>query len=180
MEKKKYKTSDDLFREVNESLRAKGLLPEILDYGIPSGLGAPIRDICFNVIGIVDFGGSEGIYLDIYIDGDIGTGDTQRLRIGTYKTLEEDKEAFKTMSDLNVEFVFEAKNYVSEHRDELTRTGYKVHFYDGQTLRIGYISPDYGRALECVRKNFERMADRVTHALVINCDTGEEEKIEKK
>ena len=117
MKKTLYRT-DELFRLIDSKLKEEGLLPEILDYGLPTHDPRPVKTMSWDTIGRVSFGSSEGIYLDICLEGDMGGGAYERVELGTYKTLLEDKEAFSTMSLLNTEFVFAMRDFVNAHMDD--------------------------------------------------------------
>ena len=49
---------------------------------------------------IADFGGSEGIYLDCYLQGMFDDTNNRRCQMGTFKTLKTDLESMKTMAEL--------------------------------------------------------------------------------
>lgn len=176
MKKTLYHT-DELFRMIDGKLKQAGMLPDILDYGLPTQEHRSVKTISWDTIGIVNFGSSEGVYLDIYLMGDIGGRQTERVKLGTYKTLSEDKEAFKAMSILNAEFVFAMREFVNAHMDDFNWIGYDVHFYrDGKKV-IGYTtSRDLASAKEFARARGRR--DGYDYAILINNETGEEERIQ--
>lgn len=101
------------FRMVHKHLEENNLLPPIIDYGNCRHDDVELEGIDWNPVGIVDFGGSEGIYLVLYADYG-----RRRVPIGTYKTLADNKEAYQQMSLLNVEFVFAARDFQWQHRKE--------------------------------------------------------------
>ena len=120
MRKQPYTTAE-LFNIVNNSLEEKGLLPDILDYGLPEHSEIFIKDYGWDLIGIVNFGSSEGIYLDLFCVGETGNPGRNKVRVGTYKTLYETKEAFKSLGALNAEFVYEVKDFVKSHFEDFDR-----------------------------------------------------------
>ena len=174
MRKKPY-TSQELFRIINENLKKQGLLPDILDYGIPGRDNLPIKTISWNTVGTVDFGGNEGIYLDICLEGDIGDKH-DKVHIGTYKTLREDKDAFKAMGDLNAEFVFAVRDFVEKNEEDFNWTGYDVGFYTGDKKRIAYWSPTHSSVERLCETTFARFAD-VEYASIIDNETKTESRL---
>ena len=177
----KYLTAGNLFTEVNNILEKDGLLPDILDYKCVDSENAsfPITSTEFDVYGIVNFGGNEGIYLNIHLKGyPDGGNDLQYLLIGTYKTLYDDKESFKTMASLMTEFVFAAKKWINEHYDMLDRTGIAVTFkINGKSnCRAHYSSEkDFVKSLNSYRSGYykkynefefyDKDSMQVTHSL---------------
>lgn len=133
--KKTPMTNGQLFDIINKQLEADGLIPEILDYSAVDRDSIPIKSYSFDVVGVVNFGGNEGIYLDVYAKGYVRNADApETIHLGAYKTLDSSKEAFKIMSDLNVEFVFHARDYITKHIDDFDFIGWKVSlFNEGET-----------------------------------------------
>ena len=64
---KKPMTTEDLFNKINGILKEKGKLPDILDYGLATSNPVPIRTYEFELKNNLDYGGYEGIYLDLWI-----------------------------------------------------------------------------------------------------------------
>lgn len=127
-------TNAELFRLIWEMLKTE---PDtefdfgMLDYGIASGDVVPISNYQWDTIGIVNFGGSEGIYLDLYADGIVdASGIRKRVPFGTFKTLRDDKTAFGLMGVLNADFVYAMRHFLNEHLDDFEWTGFNVRFYD--------------------------------------------------
>lgn len=168
--------TDELFRLIDAKLKTEGLLPDILDYGMATSKPQPIKTICWDTIGRVNFGGSEGIYLDLWLEGDVGNGKAEQVGLGTYKTLLDDKDAFKAMSVLNAEFVFAVRAFVEEHMDDFNWIGYDVHFYrDGKKI-VGYsAAKDMNAAQNLVHRLFHR--ENYDYAILINNENGEEKTI---
>ena len=123
-EKRKIKpciTFADLFTTICGQLEKENLYPEdMIDYAkaqdIPEKIGC--ETVCDN-IGIddvtfhVEYGGSEGIYLDIYCYMD--SNRKQELGLGIVKTLEESEEAFRKMAVLGANFVLCLNRYRAEN-----------------------------------------------------------------
>ena len=62
-------TNKELFDAVNEILKEKSLLPDILDYGLSSHTKESVDSYAFSPAFKLDYGDSEGIYLDVAIVG---------------------------------------------------------------------------------------------------------------
>ncbi len=140
-------TNIELFNEINKRLQGKGILPDILDYGVPDTREYPIKSCEWDLIGIVNFGGCEGIYLHLYCRGETGN-DNDRIPVGVYKTLQDDIDAFKAMGDLNAEFVFETRSLVNKNMDDFTWMGYDIYEQDTEGCIIPrYEVRDWKRAL---------------------------------
>lgn len=176
MKKTLHKT-DELFRLIDGKLKEEGRLPEILDYGQPTHEPRPVKTMSWDTIGRVSFGSSEGIYLDICLEGDMGGGTYERVELGTYKTLLEDKEAFSTMSLLNTEFVFAMRDFVNTHMDDFNWVGFDIIFYIGEKQAIKYTTTrDLASAREFIQERGKR--NGFDHAVLINNETGKEEIIQ--
>ena len=176
MKKTLYRT-DELFRLIDNKLKEEGLLPEILDYGLPTRKPRPVKTISWDTIGRVSFGSNEGIYLNIYLEGDLGGGTDERVELGTYKTLFEDKEAFNAMSLINTEFVFAVRDFVNAHMDDFNWVGFDIIFYKGEKQAIKYTTT---RELASAREFIQECGKRngFDRALLINNETGKEEIIQ--
>lgn len=123
-------TNADLFLIINEKLREKGLLPDILDYSLQANTLRIIDTYEWDTIGRITFG-CEGIYLDLYAEGVVEKGcPAERVRLGVYKTLDESKDAYKTMGNLMAEFVFELRDFVNGNLAAFTWFGYDVKFFN--------------------------------------------------
>lgn len=129
---------------------------EMLDYGLASGDVVPISNYQWDTIGIVNFGGSEGIYLDLFADGIVDdSGCRKRVPLGTFKTLRDDKTAFGLMGILNADFVFSMRRFLNSHLDDFEWTGFNVRFYNNRKddYLFGYSS---FRTLEEAKKRIYR------------------------
>jgi hypothetical protein len=113
-------TNETLMREVfkiMESMpdfeKAKG----ILDYMIPESFKVEeLTDCDFDVIAIPNFGGSEGIYVDCYIEGVYkDKGENGRLKAATLKTLGTSLEDMKTMGELCGIIEYVSRDYVNKN-----------------------------------------------------------------
>lgn len=155
-------TTKELFNIINQHLKEKGLLPDILDYGIAESKDIPIRSYAWDLIGIVNFGGSEGIYLDLYCYGNTGNSfNEKKIPVGTYKTLETSKDAYKIMGNLNAEFVYETLDFVNNNMDDFTWDGYDVTVFDDEKQLVKYTTSITERAMELVKDGLKK-GNRVT------------------
>ncbi|MBQ1735689.1 MAG: hypothetical protein II038_12625 [Lachnospiraceae bacterium] len=172
-------TNAELFELTNNALREQGLLPTILDYGLAESEKVVIDTYEWDVIGIPNFGGSEGIYLDLYADGIVTRqGEkTQRehVHLGTYKTLGRSKADFLEMCRLLTEFVFYLTNFCNKHMDRFTWIGYDVRFLDeNEKCMYGYSEvKTVEKCRECFDKARAYNPKMITHAIVINNANGE-------
>ena len=97
-------SASDLFKGILKTARDAGALQEldrIIDYDSACEFEEqnkrPISNYEFATEFRVEFGGSEGIYIDAWLNGYLDeSGHTQRLHFGTIKTLERDLAAMKT------------------------------------------------------------------------------------
>ena len=92
-------TTEELFEKIKGILKEKGKLPDILDYGIATSRPVPIRIYEFELKNNLDYGGSEGIYLDLEIEY-FEDGEWHKDGIGTFKTLGESREAMLSDGEL--------------------------------------------------------------------------------
>ena len=93
----------------------------------------------FDLKSNLGYGGSEGIYLDLWIE--YFEDDKKRTSsIGTFKTLHENDEAMHTMAALLADFILEERAYVNANLDDFTWEGVDVYPLDesGNRLKWGY------------------------------------------
>ncbi len=120
----------DLFRAILERARADGSLAEIestLDYYLPndgeslsSGKDGPLTNYEFNFVPVISFGGSEGIYVDLYLDGDCDGSGFKRTELGVFKTLRDDLDACRLMGQLCGVLMYHGVDYVNENLHRYT------------------------------------------------------------
>ena len=144
-------TTKELFNIIDKKLKEKGMLPGILDYGLPEHSDIQIKSYEWDLIGIVNFGSSEGIYLDLYCYGNTGN-EKDKIPVGTYKTLERSREAYKVMGALCADFVYECFDFVNRAMDDFTWTGYDVSVVKNGEKTPVYEVTTMERALECADK----------------------------
>ena len=165
-------TTADLFRIINAQLKEQNLLPEHLDYALPAYQPTRVLADEWDCIGHINFGGSEGIYLDLYLHGYVGDDnpDNGDVHVGTYKTLRTDKEAYIDIGKLNAEFVFALKDFVRNHPDDFNWSGFTVSFYNGEDRKVTYYTDDAEAAVRLILRN----TDKYDKAVVVNNYTKEE------
>ena len=60
-------TTEELFNRIKIILKEKNKLPDILDYGLPTGNVLPIKTCDFELKSDLAYGTSGGIYLELWI-----------------------------------------------------------------------------------------------------------------
>ena len=130
-------TTEELFNRINIILKEKNKLPDILDYGLATSNPVPIKTYQFDLKHNLAYGGSEGIYLDLWIEYFVN--DEKRISsLGTFKTLDESSEAMHTMATLLADFIIELNAYVRANEDDFTWEGIYVYPIDGAGKRVGW------------------------------------------
>ena len=176
-------TARELFCLIDKELERRGLLPEILDYGLPDTEAVPIYGIAWDCIFKVRFGSNEGIYLDVYAEGYLPKDplseeddEHRRIRLGCYKTLYASHDAFRTMAALGAEFALAAGDYIDEHMGEFDLCGYHVRFYKDDVLRTGFTGVGKSELKGFVEKFFS--CRDYDYAIVTEQISGHEKRIE--
>lgn len=142
-------TTADLFDKICDILKEKGLHPDILDYALAASTPKPITNYEYSLRNNLDYGGSEGIYLDLWIETDTAFG-RQRVELGTFKTLEANRDAMHIMANLLADFIVEESAYVNAHLDDFCWEGMKVSVFDRDEKELGwyYTCKDMENALK--------------------------------
>jgi len=117
-------TNTVLMNQVLELVKKGGCYDEaesIMDYFLAETYNVrTLTNYRFDFLTRLNFGGSEGIYLDCYIEGTFSEGKNdnkvERLSCGTFKTLEESLEAMKIMGKL-ADLTYFASKYVNREID---------------------------------------------------------------
>lgn len=130
-------TTEELFNKICGILKEKGRMPDILDYGLPTSNPVPIRTYQFDLRNKLAYGGSEGIYLDLWIEY-FANKEKQRKGLGTFKTLDESSEAMHIMAGLLADFIIEEYTYVNTNIDDFTWDGVNIHALDADGKGCGY------------------------------------------
>lgn len=145
-------TTAEYFSEVCKILKEKGLMPEkFLDYSLAANNPVPMKNYEFSIRNNLDFGGSEGIYLDLWVEF-YEDGEKQMHGVGTFKTLLDSQGAMRTMAQLLADFIVEQHKFVNKHLDDFTWEGADVYpvGMNGTRLNYGYSCATMEKAL--VRK----------------------------
>jgi len=149
MARKRPMTTEELFNRINGILKEKGKLPDILDYGLATHNPVPITNYEYGFRNKLDYGGNEGIYLDLWIEY---TADGKKCvnGLGTFKTLRTDDEAMYIMAVLLADFVIEEYAYVNANLDDFTWEGVDVHVIEetGEKSKWGYFCGTMKAALK--------------------------------
>ena len=184
MDKKRRKwNARELFIMVDEGLREKGLRPEkILDYSCAGSGSEMILSEEFDVVPYIVHGSSEGIYLSMILEtGDdamVFSSHKPRLKLGTYKTLYTDKDAYKKMAMLGAEFVFALRDYVNTNMDEFNWTGFDLSLFRRENEPAGKMWVySHERVVERARHFVGRQSSSEAFAVIRNNETEKEEVI---
>lgn len=154
-------TTKDLFNEVISRIT----LPEHTDYALADE-AIDIYDTDFSVYGKVDYGGSEGIYLDFMIAGCFGPDNEHLVKdLGTIKTLNDSDEAYRDFCNLIADFVFGVREYRKKHQNELVRKGYLVRKNGSGATRYIY---DVDKAHQLAKEGHE-VFDCLNQCLLLEC-----------
>lgn len=149
--KKKPITTAEYFDLICKLLEDKGLMPDdILDYRLGASHPVPIRTYEFSIRNNLDYGGSEGIYLDLAIECWEERG--QKIKeLGIFKTLDDTPEAMRIMAKLLADFIVEERAYVNAHLDDFTWTGMEVYAINEGGVRYGwgYSCANEKNAIKC-------------------------------
>ena len=124
MEKITRDTNTVLMNKVFELVKENGCYEKagaIMDYFLAEDYKVQeLSDYEFDFLVKLNFGGSEGIYLDCYIEGCFRESNaerkTERLSCGTFKTLDESLDAMKIMGELAGSLTYFASQYVNKER----------------------------------------------------------------
>ncbi len=120
-------TTTEYFNLISNILREQGQMPdEMLDYCMATSHEIPVTTYEFDTQHHLGYGASEGIYLDLairyYENEELCTRE-----LGTFKTLETDPQAMRTMAQLLADFLVAEHVYVNSHIDDFNWQGYEVY-----------------------------------------------------
>jgi hypothetical protein len=112
-------TGGQLFEKFMERARENGdtaRFDEIGDYVLSESLEkGKLCSYEFDMLPIVNFGGSEGIYIDCSLRGKFDDSGRNSLHIGTLKTLRTDLDACKVMGELCGALMYHSSRFVNEN-----------------------------------------------------------------
>lgn len=169
-------TTEELFNRICGILKEKELMPDILDYVLATSDSVPMITYEFRIRNNLDYGGSEGIYIDLWIEY---YQDKEKVinGLGTIKTLRQDREGMQIMGKLLADFIAEENAYVNTNLDGFTWKGADVHAVDGdgKTLSWGYSCP----SMESALKKKDELLNKYL-SVIIRDNATREEKVYKK
>ena len=112
-------TGGELFQKIMECARDNGDLARfdtILEYVLPEDYDkAKLCSYEFDFLPAINFGGSEGIYIDCSIRGKFDDSGRKSLCVGTIKTLSTDLDACKIMGELCGALMYHESRYVNDN-----------------------------------------------------------------
>lgn len=115
-------TNEKLFNVILGILRRKNLLPNILNCCFADSWEImDIRDFDWDVIGCFDFCTDNETFMNIYAKGETGN-DVKEVRLGCFGIKDKSREAFYTLSKLQVDFFIETKEFVKKHINDFDWT----------------------------------------------------------
>ena len=137
-------TMQELFNKICEILKAKDLLPDSLDYALAGDESVLLTNSDFELKSNLDYGASEGIYLDLWLKFFDSKGYKD---FGTFKTLNTDREDMHTMAGILADFILELHSFIAENQDAFSWEGFNVYPLDPK-LNYHYVCESINRALE--------------------------------
>lgn len=168
MENKKEKhpmTTGELFELLCSKLKESGVwtekTDEFLDYALGSNRNVQILTPDFTIRNNLDYGDSEGIYLDLGITIYHGNEKPENRDLGTFKTLRRDDEAMREMASLLAELVIQIRQL---DRDDFRWTGANVTGIkeSGERFSYSYICP----TMEMALKEKDKLLNRCPEVVV--------------
>jgi hypothetical protein len=163
-------TTAEFFEKICEILKENGDMPDILDYGLAEINSVPITTYEFEIHNNLDYGGSEGIYLDLWIERDTD-GEKAQYRLGTFKTLDDSPEAMRKMAQLLADFIVAETRYVNKNLDDFTWEGADVYpIENGKKLDWGYSCS----TMEAAKRRKDELLKKYDHVLIRNNKTRKE------
>ncbi len=163
-DRKKPYTNNEVFDIIINTLKEKDTFPKNIDYALSAGRRdcKEIRTYEFNIRNSLNFGGSEGIYLDIWLEY-YEKDETKKIELGTIKTLETTREAMRYMGTLLADFVYELSDFTNKNLDDFTWQGFDVDVYDENGAKNSwYTCSTLERALkrkdELLSKGYRKVA----------------------
>lgn len=165
--------TEEFFNKIYGILKEKDLIPDILDYSLPSSHPTPITTYEFDLKNNLSYGGNEGIYLDLWIEYD----KNNKARVGTFKTLLQDREAMRTMALLLADFIVEEYTYVNANLDDFTWEGADVYVFDENGKKLfGYSCS----SMEAALKKKDELLKKYGRVIVRDNKSRKEKVFEKK
>lgn len=133
MKRTKPYTAYELFEEIINKIET----PDWIEYALASNHSyneashIQLKYYEFEIITTTKYGGSEGVYTDVYITGnymgpDDDFLDKKPVHIGTVKTLEKGPEAVRKMYGFAADIYIAGTDFVNRNLDDFTWAGYKL------------------------------------------------------
>lgn len=142
-------TNVELFREVCKLVE----FPKILDYYLPTSNICEIKSYECSIWNSLNYGGSEGIYLDIGLE----FTDRKIIRLGTFKTLNDNTEAMRAMGQLLADLVVAITGYINKNIDDFDWSGYAVRgLVNGELTSYGISYSSFERAMQEIENTVYR------------------------
>lgn len=141
-------TTKDMMIHIIGKLKENNLLPEHIDYYSYAGVTRKEIELTseeFNILTIPAYGGSEGIYLDVYYVDDFEKPLHEYKNILTVKTLETSDSAMYDMYKLAADIYLEYQKWIIKESINLDRS-------------MGeYYALDYGNHIRyCKKSDYDR------------------------
>lgn len=173
MERSKPYTAAELFEKIMNQVGT----PDWVDYAIACNHSYDeasrllLKYDEFDIFTTTEYGGSEGVYTDIYIKGNYkGPNedyDRTPISIGTVKTLEEGPEAVRKMYGLAADIYIAAVDFVHKNMDDFIWHGYKVTLKPGDRVSLFFGSEEtMARRIEKMAANGEDVSQAVITDMV--------------
>ncbi len=121
---KRYNNTE-LFNAIYQMAEKSGELAKLAaieDYHLPETFKvATLCNYQFDTLFVVNYGGSEGIYIDAFLSGEIDESkQSQKWPLGTIKTLETSLDAMKIMGEVCGILTHFASLYINKNLDDFT------------------------------------------------------------
>lgn len=177
-----------LAQERFTELCARVDLPKILDYTLADSKTVEIKSYECNFWNSLNYGTSEGIYLDVGLEF-LHPKHTV-IPLGTFKTLEDSQEAMREMARLLADLTYTTFRFMNEHLEDFEWEGYQVRgIKDGILTSWAMNCPDIDAAMVQVQQYLKtytgiQLFDRSKHeysyfcqgtdGILVKCETEEE------
>lgn len=126
-------TTELFYRTISEKvLNENPDIKGIIDYSLPAPNGRLMKSIEISPVITIDYGGSEGIYLNFSLKFE----DDAIVHIGTVKTLLESDDAMYLMGKLNAALVIETYRFLNNNNIDFTWHGYRISECDSKGHEI--------------------------------------------
>ena len=166
--------SNYLFNEIIKIIKEKGVFPDIIDYAIPCD-EVLIDTPEFYITNGLDYGGSEGIYLDLYLNFyDAERREQRNVRFGCIKTLYDDAAAMHTMANLLADIMVASREYVNKNYALFDRRGFRISGFreNDEKLSTCYLADTLEKARDRVACIIRSYPD-IKYVIITNKRTGE-------